>query len=1065
MSDPRFTRKTIFVSCSRDMAAAVPVVRAAVAAINARLPSGAGWDVYHWARSDIVWQTKPWQEMIRRPSDPLCGLVICLFGERAGEPLPADFPWPGDLPRPDWLEASGDGHGPIAITGTIFELIDAAYGPQPAASPRKLVCYHKVDKARFADQHLSADERQYGFGDWYRLLFQGLPVPRRDKATEYYSQIETLDALNSRFFREGQRGYHCFGPQPDGATDSWAALRSLFDDHLPALLGAPRQTRRHEPKGLFSYNPADSDILYGRDNAIEQILDRLGRLSCDTAGKPPVLLLAGRSGEGKSSVLRAGLIGRLAKGLHADSHGPFQCIDTPVGSLLDADPLLALAGKIEVALGQGLFDGIDRLEDFRPELRLGKLKAALRTRLDRQPKVGEHRARLFLGLDQLDDALVRACEDPTAKARLQSLLADVTALADAGLLWSVLTIPTAQIGLLHETVPGFTPPVETLMPPGPEELRGLIAKSAKAFDLPATVIDDLTKEAIELTKKADPGPILPLLSALMAELPRNLTNTGPGTAETEPKGQGLTLKSVLDQLGERMWKELARGNDMAETARLDRLMRHLVVTRVGGGTHIDLRSCATDHPAARAAPALVSALKRTRFLFEPTPGTLRLTHAAIIDGWERAAGWYGRNRQHQQTLAETEQKAERWRPEQVGGLITEAEDLDRIEDLWFAWKDDPDLLPLPFFRACLVNAARQFTRTDRFQRSDGGSRFSVAFALDPELSAVWIDALEQAGPEGRGSVVRHVSTTSGGTALHGAAAWGSGADVSWLLSQGATVDIKRHDGQRPLHYAAATGNLSAVELLLPKSDVDAPEANGWTALHAAASNGHEAVVQLLMTRADVNARQAEQWTPLHFAAQNGHEAVVRRLMTRADVNAREANAWTPLHLAAANGHEAVVQLLMARADVDAREANAWTPLHLAASNGHQAVVQLLMARAEVDARGAKQWTPLHLAAQNGHEAVVRLLMTRADVDAREAKQWTPLHLAAQKGHEAVVRALCGRADLTARTRTGATARLIAHSGGHSALLPLLTPEPAPEDVALVGRLFDLAKPDRPRDDR
>src|SRR5579859_2922708 len=94
--------------------------------------------------------------------------------------------------------------------------------------------------------------------------------------------------------------------------------RSPAEDVLAALRGEAVPPKRPAPGpwpggpylGLVPFEERDARLFYGRDELAEQLVRRLaGRL--DGAG---MLLVAGESGSGKSSLLRAGLLPRLAAG-------------------------------------------------------------------------------------------------------------------------------------------------------------------------------------------------------------------------------------------------------------------------------------------------------------------------------------------------------------------------------------------------------------------------------------------------------------------------------------------------------------------------------------------------------------------------------------------------------------------------------------------------------------------------------------------------------------------------------------------------------------------------------
>jgi hypothetical protein len=130
-------------------------------------------------------------------------------------------------------------------------------------------------------------------------------------------------------------------------------------------------------KGLNFYTAADAPLFGEREAEVEGCAELIGQFTTR------LLLLHGRSGTGKSSFLRAGLIPRLEserpgfhvlrkdKGEHADPT-LIRCTDDPLSRIhhvltmaLDADPLLnrldaACRGKAEAALGAGI--DRDRME-------------------------------------------------------------------------------------------------------------------------------------------------------------------------------------------------------------------------------------------------------------------------------------------------------------------------------------------------------------------------------------------------------------------------------------------------------------------------------------------------------------------------------------------------------------------------------------------------------------------------------------------------------------------------------------------------------------------------------
>jgi len=80
----------------------------------------------------------------------------------------------------------------------------------------------------------------------------------------------------------------------------------LTPGHELNLPPAPELNRENNPyRGLESFNQSDSDLFFGRDRDIEQLLDKVKTPN-------PLTVVLGVSGTGKSSLVKAGLLPRLS---------------------------------------------------------------------------------------------------------------------------------------------------------------------------------------------------------------------------------------------------------------------------------------------------------------------------------------------------------------------------------------------------------------------------------------------------------------------------------------------------------------------------------------------------------------------------------------------------------------------------------------------------------------------------------------------------------------------------------------------------------------------------------
>jgi ankyrin repeat protein len=240
------------------------------------------------------------------------------------------------------------------------------------------------------------------------------------------------------------------------------------------------------------------------------------------------------------------------------------------------------------------------------------------------------------------------------------------------------------------------------------------------------------------------------------------------------------------------------------------------------------------------------------------------------------------------------------------------------------------------------------------------------------------------------------------------------------------VNFRDQHGTTPLMYAAALGNVDAMNTLLHAgADVNASNAFGATALMWCINQPN--MVRLLLARgADVNARSKMGRTPLLIAASYaGNTEVLMLLLAKgANVLTRDNFETTPLLAAtAANDSTSIKLLLEHGAEIKGTDIHSkkmaeripispamagLTPLMNAAAEGNVEVVRLLLARgADVNTVasatspsvkngpiGLASFTALTLAgAYGGPETIQALLDHGAKVNAQDTRGMTALMLA------------------------------------------------------------------------
>jgi uncharacterized protein len=135
--------------------------------------------------------------------------------------------------------------------------------------------------------------------------------------------------------------------------------------------------------------------------------------------------------------------------------------------------------------------------------------------------------------------------------------------------------------------------------------------------------------------------------------------------------------------------------------------------------------------------------------------------------------------------------------------------------------------------------------------------------------------------------------------------------ITSLLNRGFDPNTPDPKGLPGLYVALRDGSLKAAQALIdwPKTKVEARTPHDESPLMIASLKGHLDMVRKLVDRdADVN---KPGWTPLHYAATSGHLAIMELLLEHhAFIDAQSPNGTTPLMMAAHYGTTAAVKLLL-----------------------------------------------------------------------------------------------------------------------------------------------------------
>ena len=169
--------------------------------------------------------------------------------------------------------------------------------------------------------------------------------------------------------------------------------------------------------------------------------------------------------------------------------------------------------------------------------------------------------------------------------------------------------------------------------------------------------------------------------------------------------------------------------------------------------------------------------------------------------------------------------------------------------------------------------------------------------------------------------------------------------VSNLLERGFDPNALDPKGMHGLFLAVQEPSPKVAEVLIrwPKTNVEFRTVKDESPLMLASLRGHVALVKKLIERgADVN---KTGWTPLHYAATSGHLEIMNLLLEHhAYIDAESPNGTTPLMMAANYGTiDAVKLLLEAGADPMLRNQLGMTAIDFANKAGRTEAAELIAA--------------------------------------------------------------------------------------------------------------------------
>lgn len=986
----------------------------------------------------------PIQEQIYRPDDRLCRGLVAFFGEKVGQPLAAGFPTdmlqdllaaarpgPEHLVHPWRPEAADEGGFPL--TGSTFEVLCAIAATKRArrAGQPPLPVF-----VRFVGPPDTLDEPDLGRANWgNRALRRAIRKEYEEDEDEERRRLdlvrEQLKALRNFVLFLKRLGLEIiFEPDP-------AAIEKQLKDFLRDYSIVQLDPTGINPfLGLGNYDVGHYRIYFGRTDAQKKARTEIEALF-DATDRPHLYWIEGSSGSGKSSFLRAGVIGALK---HASMSGaeyahvvyrPNQLLSRAAAlTRTTHDPLqVMLEGALAALMDMGMAGApsradIDRaLEDFVQEPQAAWATWAVRCLEAALARINEARdparpCRLVIGIDQFEE-IVDMTEDAELGPRwtsFVSFIAEVPRLANLMMLATMREerIPKMrrlpELERLHN---GTRMQGMLLQFPSNAELETIIRRPFDEYgrvELDASLILALIKEIrkyADVHVGKDQGSVLPLVSLTLLRIHEKvavpLAEARLGARESGPEDEAApTLKdfdiaATEGSAGLPLGGKLRLGLGEAEA--------HIGIEGVIGELAARAMKAARSVGVLEAGDTAVDGLLRQLVRWSGADDkqfSLPAVEMPTDDGEAALARELIRNRL----------------------LVDEGGQMIRLvhETVLKHWPEANDFIrrekPLHESAGALAVYAEDWASSDRDRSAllDVGLRRHADAAF--KILALWSGRMHPyhcKAIKPRDAALRDyclalldatcaplkVVEDSVKKASHAHLATYYGREdifVRMLNESGeapeAVLRVQNADERTPLIAPCFWTDAGFVDRMLAAgADPNIPEKTGWQALHAAAVGGSVEITRCLLRHGAVLDldKSPGRTHPIHLAALHGHADLVTFYVRDegCEVDLRDGSGRTPVMRAIlADRPQMIHHLVGLGADLavcqdTGDKAVGIDALNFAARSGAvRSIEALLDLGLSPDAPMKNGWLPLHLAAHNNFPASVRVLAGRmANVDA------------------------------------------------------------------------------------
>ncbi len=535
---------------------------------------------------------------VERPKPSQCDVVIVILWSRMGTPLPAEYLKPDGSPY---------------RSGTEWEFLDAVEAAAKTGRPTTWV-YRRDEEIKVGSKDAQRDEklRQADAVDDFFAEFADAAGSLRYSYHSYHGPTEF-----AKLFRQH---LHSFITKRLAESNQTAPASAKAQSLSASARGVPPEAlwSGNPYRGLDAFDSIHRAIFFGRDLETDQLIRRMG-------ADDRLLAVIGASGSGKSSLVAAGLLPRLA-GAFSGRHErvqvrftPAEKGDNPLLALgLALFPLLAASGSSVGAIADRLAKESSSIDEFAAQVLQGK----------------SAEAQLLLFADQFEELFTARVAD----RHRAPMVALVEAIAQSRRVRLVLTLRADYYEhcIRYDTLAARLRDCSfPLAAPTGRALTEMIEQPARAagIELEQGLVDEILRDA------GDAPGSLALLEFTLERL-YEMKRDGQLTRDAYRQLKGVD--GAIEIQGERAIRDPAGNvNDAALWGVFDALAE---VDETGGA--VRRRALMTDF--TETEQGLIQSLIKARLVTsdrdEAGQSWAEVAHEAVLRAWPRYRDWLDRHR-------------------------------------------------------------------------------------------------------------------------------------------------------------------------------------------------------------------------------------------------------------------------------------------------------------------------------------------------------------------------------------------------------------------------------------